>query len=155
MLYFAYGSMMDLGEMRGRCTSAKFVAVAKLPDHSLQFTRRSIKRGCGVADVVPEPGKDVWGVVYEIAEEEFANLDKAEGFRPGRPLSENSYVREQRQVHRDGDESLPILAWIYFANRQPNPLLPNAAYRKLIVDGARHWRLPPEYQAELEGIEIA
>jgi len=58
MLYFAYGSMMDLGEMRGRCTSAKFVAVAKLPDHSLQFTRRSIKRGCGVADVVPEPGKD-------------------------------------------------------------------------------------------------
>ena len=65
MLYFAYGSMMDLGEMRGRCTSAKFVAVAKLPDHSLQFTRRSIKRGCGVADVVPEPGRDVWGVVLK------------------------------------------------------------------------------------------
>ena len=43
--------------MKERCPSAKFVAVAKLTDHSLQFTRRSVNRGCGVADAVPERGK--------------------------------------------------------------------------------------------------
>ena len=40
MLYSAYGSMMDFREMRQRCPSAQFVAVAKLLDHLLQFTRR-------------------------------------------------------------------------------------------------------------------
>jgi len=54
MLYFAYGSNLDFAQMRDRCPSALFVAIAKLPDHRLAFTRKSIKRACGVADAVPE-----------------------------------------------------------------------------------------------------
>ena len=154
MLYFAYGSMMDFGEMRQRCPSAQFVAIARLPDHSLQFTRYSINRGCGVADAVPQREKEVWGVVYDIAEIDFGRLDDAEGFRPGRPLASNSYVREQRHVYRDGDKHQPILVWIYLGNREPNPPLPNAAYKRLLVDGARQWHLPEAYQTELQRIEI-
>jgi len=155
MLYFAYGSMMDFGEMRKRCPSAQFVAVARLPDHSLQFTRRSVNRGCGVADAVPQQGRDMWGAVYDLAEIDFARLDVSEGFRPGRPLNVNSYVRKQRHVYRDGAEDQPILVWIYLGNPQPNPPLPNAVYKKLIVEGAKFWHLPKPYQAELERIEIA
>ena len=40
MIYFAYGSNLDFVQMRSRCPSAQFVAVAKLPDHQLAFTRR-------------------------------------------------------------------------------------------------------------------
>lgn len=155
MLYFAYGSMMNFREMLQRCNSAQFFAVAKLPDHSLQFTRRSISRGCGVADAVPLRGTDVWGVAYDIAEVDLEHLDRCEGFKSGRASAANSYVRQQRQVYRDGDANQPILVWIYFANPEPRPPRPNAAYKNLIVDGAKHWGLPEAYQADLAQIQVA
>ena len=39
MLYFAYGSNLDCGQMRSRCPSTQFVCRAVLKDHSLAFTR--------------------------------------------------------------------------------------------------------------------
>ena len=59
------------------------------------------------------------------------------------------------QVYRDGNPDEPLLVWLYFANRQPNPPLPNAAYKKQLVDGAKFWRLPQEYQAQLARIQTA
>jgi gamma-glutamylcyclotransferase (GGCT)/AIG2-like uncharacterized protein YtfP len=153
MLNFAYGSNMDPGQMRQRCPSARFVAVAKLPDHRLAFTRYAKDRGCGTGDCVPEAGQDIWGVVFDISETDLERLDKNEGYQPGRPLNANSYVREQRHVYRDGKMDQPLLVWLYVAIRQPNPPLPNAAYIKLYVDGARFWHLPAEYLAQLERIQ--
>ena len=155
MLYFAYGSNMDPGQMRQRCPSARFVAVAKLPDHRLAFTHHAKDRGCGTCDGVPDPGQEIWGVVFDISESDLEPLDESEGYAPGRPLSLNCYVRQQRQVCREGIRDKPMLVWLYFANQQPNPPLPNAAYKKQLVDGARFWGLPEEYQAQLARIQTA
>lgn len=155
MLYFAYGSNTDWEQMRGRCASAQFVAVAKLPNHRLEFTRRSIRRGCGVADAVPTSREAVWGVVYDIAEVDFGKLDKDEGYRPGRPVDQNSYNRDHRHVWRDGDEEQPLLVWVYVGNPQTDPPRPNAAYKELLVQGAKFWHLPAEYVKQLEHIKIA
>jgi len=97
----------------------------------------------------------VWRVVHDITEDDLEHLDTEEGFRLGRQMAANSNVRKQRQVHCDGDLEQPILAWVYFANPQPNPSLPNAAYKKLLVDRAKWWRFPEDYQAELEKIQVA
>ena len=155
MLYFAYGSNMDFKQMRQRCPSAQFVAVAKLPNHRLEFTRESKKWQCGVSDVVESSREDVWGVVYDITETEFASLDQDEGFRPGRAKSENSYNREQRHVFRDGDENQAILVWIYIGNHQSDPPLPNTAYKQQLVNGAKYWHLPPTYIAKLKKIKTS
>jgi gamma-glutamylcyclotransferase (GGCT)/AIG2-like uncharacterized protein YtfP len=155
MLYFAYGSNMDWTQMRERCPSAKFVAIAELPKHRLKFTRKSKDRDCGVSDVVPGDSKNVWGVVYDVAETDIGLLDKDEGYRPGRDRAANSYVREQRHVLRDGDEEHPLLVSLYVGNPQPNPPLPNADYKKLLIEGADYWHLPKEYIAELKQIEVA
>jgi hypothetical protein len=56
MLTFAYGSNMDWNQMRERCPSSRFVGIAVLRDHKLAFTRKSLKRGCGVADLIAEGG---------------------------------------------------------------------------------------------------
>jgi hypothetical protein len=154
MLYFAYGSNMDLSQMRERRPSVRFVCVAKLKDHRLAFTRRSKKRGCGVSDVIPNPDHDVWGVVYEIDERDFGRLDTCEGFVPGRPRKENAYFREERHVYRDGNDDAPLLPLVYFAIKQNNPPRPNAECKGLIVDGARYWHLPEDYIRELEEIEV-
>jgi gamma-glutamylcyclotransferase (GGCT)/AIG2-like uncharacterized protein YtfP len=153
MLYFAYGSNLDPAQMQRRCPSARFVAIARLPDHRLAFTRYARDRGCGTCDGVPEAGKEIWGAVFDISEADLHRMDDSEGYREGRPLKENAYLREQRQVCSKTGE--PLLVWLYFANREPNPPLPNAAYKRQLVEGARHWGLPEPYQAELRRIEAA
>ena len=154
MLYFAYGSNLDFVQMRERCPSAQFVTTATLPAHRLAFTRKSIGRNCGVADAVVDEKEVVWGVVFAIAETDLGRLDNSEGFRPSRPLSANSYNREERHVFRNDDKDDPLLAWIYLANRQSDPPLPNAAYKKLILEGARFWHLPEGYIKKVEDIEV-
>jgi gamma-glutamylcyclotransferase (GGCT)/AIG2-like uncharacterized protein YtfP len=90
---------------------------------------------------------DVWGVVYEIEEGEIPELDRREGVNSG------AYVRRNGETVYDRDQAQPIEASIYFANPEPNPPLPNAEYRRLILEGARFWRLPDNCIRELEGIE--
>jgi gamma-glutamylcyclotransferase (GGCT)/AIG2-like uncharacterized protein YtfP len=155
MLYFAYGSNMDWPQMRDRCPSAKFVTAAKLPNYRLKFDLKSNGRGCGVSNVEFDNAESVWGVVYEIPDTEIGLLDKREGYRPGRDRKDNQYVREERHVLRDGDENQPLLVAIYFGNAQPNPPLPDADYKKLLVDGASFWHLPPDYIEKLKRIKTA
>jgi gamma-glutamylcyclotransferase (GGCT)/AIG2-like uncharacterized protein YtfP len=153
VLYFAYGSNMNWQQMRERCSSARFVGIASLPDHKLAFTRKSVKRRCGVADAVREDGKKIWGVVYEIAGLDVGKLDVCEGYRRGR--EKNSYWRRECLVFLDGDQQRPLTAFSYFGDPQSNPPLPNQEYKQLIVSGARHWHLPDGYVRDLEAIEVS
>jgi gamma-glutamylcyclotransferase (GGCT)/AIG2-like uncharacterized protein YtfP len=155
MLYFAYGSNMDAAQIKERCPSAKFVCRAKLPSHRLTFTRMSVIRRCGVADILRDETKEVWGVVYELPENELENLDKDESFRLGRPDDQNDYTRENCDVWHEGDAKRPLIVAIYRGHPQPNPPLPNCDYKNLIIAGARHWQLPGYYIQELESIQTA
>lgn len=153
MLYFAYGSNMDWEQMNRRCPSAKFVAVARLKDHRFAIARTSYSRGCGSAGVVPQPGACVWGVVYDIDEREFGPLDAAEDYVPGR--EKNSYTRREGAVFADGDESKSYPVQLYFPETEKDPPLPNAEYKRLIIGGATHWRLPGDYIRELEAMVVS
>ena len=77
--YFAYGSNMADDVMSTRCPTHRVIGVAELRDHQLAFRRRSIRTGTGVADVMPAPGRSVWGVLYELDDSEFPALDAKEG----------------------------------------------------------------------------
>jgi gamma-glutamylcyclotransferase (GGCT)/AIG2-like uncharacterized protein YtfP len=143
---------MNWNQMRERCPSSRFVGIAVLRDHKLAFTRESVNRGCGVADVVAQDGAQVWGVVYEIDDLDVGKLDAAEGFTPGR--EKNSYYRRECLVFLDGDGQRPLKVSTYFGNPQPSPPLPNAAYKNLILTGARYWHLPEKHIRELEQIEV-
>ena len=152
MLYFAYGSNMNWVQMQDRCPSARFQCVAVLPDYKLAFTRKSIKRGCGVADVVPARSQSAWGVVYEINNLDVENLDRFEGYRSGR--ERNSYWRRECLVLLEGDEHRSQRVFTYFGDPQSKPPGPNAEYKELIVSGARYWHLPDDYIRELETIVV-
>ncbi len=153
MLYFAYGSNMDWKQMKDRCPSAQYIANAILRDHKLAFTRESKRRGCGVADVVPESGHNVWGVVYKICEQELGSLDKAEGYCPWR--ENNAYWRRECIVYIDNEAQKPKTVSAYFAEREDDPPLPNKEYKILILKGARYWNLPEKYVHELEQIKVS
>jgi gamma-glutamylcyclotransferase (GGCT)/AIG2-like uncharacterized protein YtfP len=152
-LYFAYGSNLKLSEIRRTCPSAKRVRRASLPEHRLTFPRGSVGRGCGVAGVEPDPGREVWGGLYRISLEDRSELDEREGYREGRPALDNAYVATQVTVFEEGDPSRPVEALTYFANRQPDPPRPSVEYLQLILDGGREWGLDPAYLAEVAKTE--
>lgn len=70
MIYFAYGSNMDETRMRKRCPSAQVMSIARLPGFRLAFTRFSTNNRCGAADIIPEAHGAIWGVVYQIKDED-------------------------------------------------------------------------------------
>lgn len=135
---------MHWGQMRQRCVSARFVGVARLPEHRLAITRKSRRRLCGTAGVVPETGSEVWGILYDIDNGDLTLLDDFE----------DGYRREKLAVRLAAVER-SVEAWIYIAEKEACPPLPNALYKRLMLEGAKHWGLPKTYLAYLEAIEAA
>jgi hypothetical protein len=157
MLYFAYASNLDPEQMKQRCPGHHVVGLAELRDHRLSFPLTSHDWGGGVAGVSVAHGDSVWGVVYELTDEDLASLDRYEGFvGPGN--QHNLYDRETVgvQLVRADDDSFPrrLRAWTYLA-RTANPSPPSRRYLDAIVRGARHHRLPDDYVAKLAATPVA
>ena len=87
--YFAYGSNMNLEQMKYRCPAAEVVENVRLENYRLAFRGRA--PGNGVATVLPEKGSYVEGVLWKITEACEKNLDFYEGFP-------NFYGKETIQV---------------------------------------------------------
>ena len=157
MLYFAYGSNLDLDQLRARAPDARVVGLGLLRDHKLTFPLRSVTWGGGAAGVSHAHGGTVWGVLYELTESDLASLDAYEGWH-GPGSHHNTYDRELVTVEltRPDDGSVPrrVRATTYFA-RNLNPTPPTRQYLDTMLRGARHHRLPPEYIEWLETIEVA
>ena len=155
MLYFAYGSNLDWAQIRKRCPSTQPVSVVAARGYRLAFTRFSTNRQCGAADILPSPGNKVWGMLYEIDDADIGFLDECEGFRLGRPREENAYERVEIDIWKPGIDAKPQRVWTYMVVRKLDPCpKPSAEYKRLMVDGARHWGFPAGYIAQLEAIEI-
>jgi gamma-glutamylcyclotransferase len=139
-IYFAYGSNIDAVEVGGR--HAQLLGVARLDDHRLAFTRRSVRTGTGVADVVPAPGESVWGALYELDGEQAAALDAKEGLGW-------AYVRATMRVRTlDGEH---VDAFLYTVlEKEPEEVPPSEEYLGGLVRGARRRNLPDHYVRALE-----
>ena len=135
---------MNWQQMQRRCPSSRFVCIGRLIDYQFGITRHSRLRNCGTANVFLAPGNEVWGIVYDVCDEDLVILD---GFEDG-------YRREILSVHpsHNGQQPLPVL--VYIAAIEKNVPRPNAEYRRLIIEGAKHWQLPPVYLALLEAIQV-
>jgi gamma-glutamylcyclotransferase (GGCT)/AIG2-like uncharacterized protein YtfP len=144
LYYFAYGSNMDWPQMQRRCPSAIFVSLGRLPGYRFAIARHSRLRGCGTANILPAPGGEVWGVIYDVAAEDLLLLDRFE----------DGYRREQVSVAASNGTG-PLAALVYIAAREATPPLPNPEYKRHLIDGARHWQLPQRYCEMLEMIETA
>jgi gamma-glutamylcyclotransferase len=143
--YFAYGSNMNWEQMQRRCPSSRFMCVARLPGYRFAIGRHSRLRKCGTANIFLEPQAEVWGVVYEISDHDFALLDRYE----------DGYERAKVHVYAINDGLDPIEAIVYIAPREEQIPPPNAEYKRLMLEGAKHWKLPAAYAALLELIEVA
>ncbi len=140
ILYFAYGANLDLRRFRRRCRGATVVGRARLPDYQLAFTRYSSADKGGVADIVAQPGVEVWGALYEIDQSCFAALDDYEG-------APRAYRREPVRVIDDTGVEREAVAYI---GNKTGEFAPSRQYLAQITRGARDHGLPEEYVRSLE-----
>jgi gamma-glutamylcyclotransferase (GGCT)/AIG2-like uncharacterized protein YtfP len=133
-LYFAYGSNMDRAAMASRCPASTPLGAARLMRH------RFIITADGYASVLRDPGRTVWGVLWELALADVPALDRYEDVRTGLYRKAMQPVLTERGPRR---------ALIYLG-RNAEPGLPAPDYLGGIVAAAREAALPGDYVRELE-----
>jgi gamma-glutamylcyclotransferase (GGCT)/AIG2-like uncharacterized protein YtfP len=143
--YFAYGSNMVPATMQAVCPTHRYLGLARLPDHRLDFNRRSIRTGSGVADIVPAAGCEVWGALYEIPDTDLEVIDRKEG-------AGWAYDRIVVQVFpEDGMAAVEAMTYTV-AQKEPAPVTPSTDYLRRLVAGARSRGAPAAYIAYLQDL---
>ncbi len=139
-LYFAYGSNLDAEQMKARCPTARALRIARLADHRLDFTHYSKRWSGGAADVLPAPGRSVWGLVYEMGPDDFARLDPFE----------SGYRRTALALDAAGER----LAATSYTVVEKGEYAPNPIYLEKMLRWGARWRLPGDYLSELTTIRL-
>jgi gamma-glutamylcyclotransferase (GGCT)/AIG2-like uncharacterized protein YtfP len=117
MLYFGYGLNTNASSMASRCPDAVSLGYAKLLDHKFRFA--------GPADVVPNHGTIVHGVLWDITTECLQALDILEGY----PYF---YDREpKRVIFRDKEVS----ALVYYMTPGHHESSPSPSYYEHLIEG--------------------
>lgn len=147
MMYFAYGSNMNLGQMKARCPGAKKIANCRLDGYEICFPRKSFSReGRGVASICKKNGSHVEGVLFELTHSGLESLDEYEGVP-------ESYTRRQVTVLIN-DKTL-VNAETYVANPMEGcPFKPSKSYMEIIIYGAEENMLSKNYIQLLRKIEF-
>lgn len=71
-LYIAYGSNINLEQMKYRCPHSKVVGTSEIKDYELEFR--------SVATIVPKKGATVPVLIWELDEIDLPTLNKYEGY---------------------------------------------------------------------------
>lgn len=129
------------------CPGHRFLGRARLPGHRLAFTRRSVRTGTGVVDIVSDPRCAVWGVLYEVTDADLESLDGKEG-------AGWAYAREDVCVYSDGGLPHDALAYVVI-EKSEEEIAPSASYARGLVEAARQRRLPEDYVEALDSIATA
>lgn len=123
MKYIAYGSNMNLAQMAYRCPASKVIGTGKLYGWKLVFKYHADIINTGIeTDVVPV-------VMWEIADEDWKNLDRYEGYP-------KYYTRKTVNVVMDNGAEEKAVVYV-MTDLRSNPELPTQSYFKIILDGCK------------------
>jgi len=146
--YFAYGSNMHHAIfLEHRRMHPLTVRWGWLEHYRLCFTLPVGPGERGVANLEPEEGARLCGVLYLLTPEECDRLDRTEGVHLG------VYRRIPVEVLAEGEERVP--AFTYQSSLAQSGRKPSARYMRLLGEGAHQHGLPVEYIHFLESFELA
>ena len=145
--YFAYGSNMNLAQIKKRCSSPKVLGTARLPGYKLGFYGYSGIWDGAQETVVTDLKSEVWGVLYEL---QFFDFEQLDVYQDVRFDGTGPYFHYPVAVI-DGEQET-FDAMIYKKNILQEALLPSAEYLNFIVQGAIEQGLPSEYITLLQNM---
>ncbi len=121
-LYVAYGSNLNIKQMKYRCPTAKLYGTGVIEDYELQFKGHPAS---AYATIAPKDGKSVPVAVWEIQPQDEASLDRYEGYP-------SHYFKQDVPVQLDGEE---VNAMVYIMNLKMQFGMPSSVYYKTVLDG--------------------
>jgi gamma-glutamylcyclotransferase (GGCT)/AIG2-like uncharacterized protein YtfP len=143
-MQFAYGSNMDSNRLKQKGIERilENARKARLDGWEFGFTKKG-KDG-GKANIIPNTGSVVWGLLLKLDSAAVEEMDKSEGIGFRIP----HYTKETVRVVTD--DGIEHECKTYVANFHPDRfdeegVPPSEEYLKHIVDGATIHELPPEY----------
>lgn len=139
--YFAYGSNMDMEQMRRRCPDAKCIDTAVL--HGWKFALDEV----GYATVVPEAGASVPGLLWMLTDADETELDTYEGMRY------NCYEKVTLSVVPKRAYE-PTQALVYVSLRGANEGARVQGYLERIVHAAAHAGFGASYLGMLKDLWV-
>ncbi|MEP6477305.1 MAG: gamma-glutamylcyclotransferase family protein [Actinomycetota bacterium] len=77
--YFAYGALMGTSSMYVACPEARKVGPARLDGYRVEFNVASRQWAGGAVNAMPDPDGTIWGVLWDIPDEDFARFDTFQG----------------------------------------------------------------------------
>jgi len=124
--------------MQYRTPSAIQIGIGLLKDYDFVCNKKSID-GSGKGNLVLSENSEVWGVIFEIYENDLSRLDEIEG----------GYQRKNVTVLLN---NTPVTAVTYISDKLTGEP-PTQSYLQLIIDGAIEHQLPEDYIAKLKAID--
>ncbi len=146
MLIFAYGSNMNINRLTQRVSSATKVANVFLRGYKLVCNKvskdGSAKANMEKSDIATDI---VWGILFEIDNNEKPMLDIAEGLGKGYNEDCLTFTDENNLKH---------IAQVYIADSKSinNCLVVYNWYKEFIITGAIINQLPADYITQLQSI---
>ncbi len=132
MYYVAYGSNMNVDQMKVRCPEAKAVGTTFLEGYRLLF-RGNL--GFAYLTVEKQEGYKVPLVVWDVSEKDINNLDHYEGYP-------DFYRKETMKFVVSGKE---IEAFIYMMNDRYDLAIPSYSYYQGCLEGYESFGLDTDY----------
>jgi len=123
-LYFAYGSNLNIVQMKRRCPDSEIVSKVKLKGYKLTFNR--------VADIIETPRGIVHGAIYEVSDADIRNLDVYEGYP-------SLYKRIDVEVEDDVGKMYKAFVYVMVVKGLGSP---SESYYNTIKQGFKDWKLP-------------
>lgn len=121
-LYVAYGSNLNIRQMKYRCPGAKLYGTGEIQDYELQFKGHP---DSAFATIAPKDGTSVPVAVWEISEKNEQALDRYEGYP-------SHYFKQNVPVQLDGEE---VDAMVYIMNLKMDFGLPSPYYYGTVYEG--------------------
>lgn len=139
--YFAYGTLLGEKAMTAFAPSAKAAGIMRLDGYELAFGETHVpgKGGCWLK---PVEGASVYGVCYELSDDDMDRMDKASGIPDG--------LWVHLPVTLVDDKGHEVQSTTYTIPGTPPAYQPDAGYLGKIREGLRTMPLPASYAEKVE-----
>ena len=126
-LYVAYGSNLNIQQMKGRCPDAKFVGTGVIENYELQF--KGSLYGAH-ATIAPKEGASVPVGLWTIQSRDESRLDMYEGYRK---TGYRYYDKEQVRVNMTNGGS--VIGMVYIMDQRMDFGQPTPGYYDTVREG--------------------
>ena len=136
--YIAYGSNLNISQMRMRCPGARIIGTSVIDDYQLLF--KGSKTGSYLT-IEPKDGAEVPVVIWEVTESDEKALDRYEGYP-------SFYYKKEMTLDIKGIRTKKVRrreAFVYIMHEERELGIPSRYYVNTCLDGYRAFGFDEKY----------